>query len=482
MSFMDRLSLLHGWVIGPVLVLAVAGIVVVALRPGRRWWSVTLPVVAAASGAAVAALAWLLGHTGTVKDHYPPSFGLWIGGFLLAVGMAIGGWRSAGGWRRPVSIATIPLTAASAFLLINVHYGYWPTLGDLLGRPVPHQISRQALRDVLATRDDPLGSRSANSGAHSGAGVAGPASGVGAGVGGTDRVRKFAGPTAPAAPTAVSAESHGVLAPLDIPPGTSGFVHRTGKLYLPPAFFATPRPPLPVIVMFGGTPGGPDDWAHGGSAPQTADAYAADHDGAAPILAFVDFNGSFLGDTECVDGPNGKAETFLATDVPRFLADLLRIPADPQRWAVGGFSEGGTCAFELAVRHPDVYGSFLDLAGDWAPNVGSAAETLHKLYGGNRAAMEAHDPDQLLRAHRFGDLAGWYVAGDSDSRHIAVSHRLRRAAETAGVTFSETLVPGAHNWQFAAAAFRAALSDAAPRLASQPAARAHQEPQAAPDG
>ena len=39
MSFMDRLSLLHGSVIAPVVVLAVAGIVAVALRPGRRWWS-----------------------------------------------------------------------------------------------------------------------------------------------------------------------------------------------------------------------------------------------------------------------------------------------------------------------------------------------------------------------------------------------------------------------------------------------------------
>src|SRR5258705_5352723 len=28
-------------------------------------------------------------------------------------------------------------------------------------------------------------------------------------------------------------------------------------------------------------------------------------------------------------------------------------------WAIAGFSEGGTCAFELSVRHPDVYGGFL---------------------------------------------------------------------------------------------------------------------------
>ena len=95
---------------------------------------------------------------------------------------------------------------------------------------------------------------------------------------------------------------------------------------------------------------------------------------------------------------------------------------------------------------------------------------------------ELKRPDQLLRTHRSGDIDGWYVAGGSDARHIAIAHRLSRVAETAGINVSETLVPGAHNWQFAAAAFRAALPSVAPRLASQSAAQAQQEAQAAPYG
>jgi S-formylglutathione hydrolase FrmB len=263
---------------------------------------------------------------------------------------------------------------------------------------------------------------------------------------------------------------HGVLGPLNIPPGTSGFEHRQGVVYLPPAFFATPRPELAVIVMLGGSPGGPEDWTRGGFAARTADAYGTQHQGVAPILAFVDHNGTFTNDTECVDGPAGNAETFLADDVPRVLSDLLRVPLDPPRWAIAGFSEGGTCAFELAVRHPDVYGTFVDLAGDRAPNLGSDADTLQRLYGGDGAAMAAHDPDTLLRPHQFHHLNGWFLAGASDAHHVAVAHSLARAARDAGITVSETMIAGAHNWQFAAAAFRAVLPTVAAHLDAVPTA------------
>jgi S-formylglutathione hydrolase FrmB len=221
-------------------------------------------------------------------------------------------------------------------------------------------------------------------------------------------------------------------------------------------------------MMLGGTPGGPEDWTRGGFAAQTADAYAAQHQGVAPILAFVDHNGSFTNDTECVDGPMGNAETFLAHDAPRFLSDLLHVPLEPRHWAMAGFSEGGTCAFELAMRHPDVFGAFIDIAGDRAPTLGSEAVTLAKLYGGDRATMAAHDPDNLLRDHRFPDLDGWFVAGASDGRYVAVAHHLAAAARAAGITVSEKTVAGAHNWQFAATAFRAALPTVAQQLDAAP--------------
>jgi S-formylglutathione hydrolase FrmB len=235
-------------------------------------------------------------------------------------------------------------------------------------------------------------------------------------------------------------------------------------LYLPPAFFASTQG-LPVIVMVGGTPGGPDDWPRAGLAAQTADGYAAQHGGFAPVLAFVDDNGSFMGDTECVDGPVGHAETYLATDVPRYLSEALHLPSDPARWAIAGFSEGGTCAFDLAARHPDVYGTFIDIAGDWAPNLGSKNQTLHRLYGGNRNAMAAHDPTNLLAAKPDRHLAGWFVDGASDRQHVGTAQRLMAVARPAGVDASQTVLSGGHSWQLAATAWRSVFAPVANQLA-----------------
>jgi len=512
---LDDVSLVHGVVLRAVPALAVmASAVSIARRPTRWWWK-TLPRLVASAAVAVTVLAWYLRHSGLIMDHYPATFRLWIGGALLALLVAVAGWRSACRWQKAVAVAVVPLCCASAFLLINAHYSYWPTLGDLLGRPLRNQISSQALTRVLAGRADaseppPLGSPAAL-GAVGRRGAA-PAAGGGIAQATAKRVVTVtdgalasdpalaAGPTAAAYGAGLSSNaaaratgvSHrasagsgtlrpqtaastgpvgaaplqGVLAPLSIPGATSGFASRQGMVYLPPAFFDSPPPALPVLVMLGGTPGGPQDWTRGGLAAQTADTYAALHHGVAPILAFVDHNGSFARDTECVDGPAGHAETFLAVDVPRYLSNVLHVPLDPSRWGIAGFSEGGTCAFDLTVGHPDAYGTFIDMAGDRAPNLGSATETLRRLYGGDRAEMAAHDPANLLRRHGQSHLDGWFIAGRSDSQHVAIADQLTAAARAAGMDVGETILPGGHNWQFAATAFRALLGPVAQHFAS----------------
>ena len=44
-------------------------------------------------------------------------------------------------------------------------------------------------------------------------------------------------------------------------------------------------------MLLHGTPGDPTDWTDGGLAPATADAWAAEHGGAAPVLVMPDING-----------------------------------------------------------------------------------------------------------------------------------------------------------------------------------------------
>src|SRR3954469_13377515 len=91
---------------------------------------------------------------------------------------------------------------------------------------------------------------------------------------------------------------------------------------------------LPVLMLISGTPGVPFDWLRGGGALALANAWAISHGGDAPIMVLPDANGSSWGDTECVDGPRGRAETYLTVDVPAF----LRARFDAARGLSGGRS------------------------------------------------------------------------------------------------------------------------------------------------
>jgi hypothetical protein len=111
----------------------------------------------------------------------------------------------------------------------------------------------------------------------------------------------------------------GKVVELSIPATTSGFDARPAEVYVPPVWFEKPRPKLPVIVLLPGSPSQTDDWTRAGFADVTADAFAKEHRGKAPILVMADENGSLTNDTECVDGRLGKVEEYLTVDVPAFV-------------------------------------------------------------------------------------------------------------------------------------------------------------------
>jgi S-formylglutathione hydrolase FrmB len=246
---------------------------------------------------------------------------------------------------------------------------------------------------------------------------------------------------------------NGLVVALDAPATSSHFRHRPGVVYLPPVYFRSATADLPVLIMLGGSPGTPLDWMRAGGAETTVKAYAAAHHGLAPILVAVDINGSITGDSECVDGPQGNVETYLTADVPAFVTATLGLRHNPAKWGLVGFSEGGTCALDLAVTHHDLFRHFVDLSGDTRPTLGGPHHTLNSLFGGSRRAQMAHDPLRALAKHRYPTTTAWFAAGAADPTAILIAHRMSAAARKAGISQHELTVPGGHDWRFAAAAF-----------------------------
>ncbi len=137
-------SLLSGWLPWVVIVGAVATLVA-----GMGWqtglWrrqllvGITLAVVASLVTALVVDVLEL------ISWDVPRSFYVWLGVAVLAVGMAVVGWRSGPVWRRLSSILAVLLTVAMAGLLVNGHYQYYPTLASLLGQEARFQTGLDQL-------------------------------------------------------------------------------------------------------------------------------------------------------------------------------------------------------------------------------------------------------------------------------------------------------------------------------------------------
>jgi enterochelin esterase-like enzyme len=439
-GWLDSLNVLHGaplWV--PVGVAAACLLASTASRTARWWrtWGVGLVAVPTI---VVAVAHWWIRHSGLVLDKYPGRFVVFAWFAVVAVGIAVTGWWSGPAALRAVRVLAAPVSVLAAFLLINSYYGYWPTVATLLNKPVAGQVSKQAFARLL--RPARLPSRATPrqlAAAHLVAGSRVPLS----------RTTVLSARAARAVPR-VPAGHYGAI---DIPGTAVGFAAAQAYLWLPPDFATVPHTNLSVMVMLPGWPGNVQDWTRAGRVTDTANTWARAHGGHAPVMVFIDENGAAGHDTECVNSIEGRSESYLVTSVPLFLTQTLGITPDPSRWALVGDSEGGTCAITLALRHPDLYGRFVDIAGDPAPNYwGGPAGTLRTLYAGSMMAEELHTPGWLLQRYRYPGMVGWLATGNSDAMR-ASNAQLAAQAARAGVEVHTFNSPGGHTWTHARQAF-----------------------------
>ncbi|MDG3008941.1 hypothetical protein G4X40_02125 [Rhodococcus sp. D2-41] len=441
-------SLLGGWLPLTIeIVTVVALIAVVGWRTGR--WRVVWVPVSVVIGVLGALLArWYMDSQGLASDPAPAALWVWTGVAAAAVAVAALGWRGTRWWRRGLSVLAIPLSLASVLLVLNQWVGYYPTVqaawGAVTAGPLPDQVDASALPGLRGTT-----------------------------------------------------MSTGKVVSVDIPDTASGFNHRTEYVYLPPAWFAGKTPPkLPVIMMIAGEFNTPADWMRSGNVIPVIDGYAQSHGGQAPILVFVDAGGSFNNDTECVDGPRGNSAGHLTEDVRPYVISHFGASSAAANWGIVGWSMGGTCAVDLTVMHPDLFSSFEDIAGDLGPTAGTKAQTIDRLYGGNPAQWAKFDPTTVMQAHgRYTGVSGWFedtgtpnrpgmwkgakgknfsgfhrptqqnsapngFGGQDNTRDTdesGAAEKLCAAATKDAISCSVHTAPGGHTWQFASAAFPAAL-------------------------
>ena len=408
----------------PIIVYALAAAILVVLatrRPVRRWLPIQLLGALAGAGIGLM-LAWL------VSDVWN-SFGvaltlitrMWFALGVGGIGFAIAGLWRARAWRVVVGCASVIVFAFAGAIGVNVDVAEFPTLGSALG---------------------------------------------------VSSIGKLALPVAQPTPTSTVPKSlaQSWHAPADLPkvgtvgyvtiPGTvSHFAARNAVVYLPPAALVAGAPRLPVLELLSGQPGGPSNLITSGAMASILDQFAAAHHGLAPIVVVPDQLGSPQLNPMCVDSVLGNSATYLTVDVTNWITHHLHVLPSGADWAIGGFSQGGTCSIQLGTKYRGLFGSILDIAGELAPHHGTIPATIASAFGGSAAQYTAATPLALLASGApWTDTLGIFVIGQNDARFGVASSAVSKAAEAAGMTMHHLVSPGtAHDWKTVQFGIRTAM-------------------------
>jgi enterochelin esterase-like enzyme len=204
--------------------------------------------------------------------------------------------------------------------------------------------------------------------------------------------------------------------------GPSSRITRRGLIYLPPQYtqanFAHTR--FPVVELLHGSPGAPSDWTQVLDVVKTADLLIARRVMGPMVLVMpATYSGRF---SECVNGRYGADETYLAQDVPHDVRARYRVSTDPGQWGLAGYSSGGYCAANLALRHRSWFGAAGVLDGYFQADAGPAATAL----GHNPTLLTQNSPLTVVRSLRPGTApmpAFWVGAGSDTGADYASAKR-----------------------------------------------------------
>nr|WP_218857305.1 alpha/beta hydrolase-fold protein [Leifsonia soli] len=381
----------------------------------RPTWRRTLAglIAALAGGLAGWFLVWLVTDVFDVFGvALTPVTTLWTALGFGGVSLAVANLFRSRWWRKVVAIVSIPVFLAAAFCGINADFGAYRDLNDVLGVVPYGALQLHAEKGEV--------------------------------VAGTD----WKATTTPAAAGELPAK--GEVGTVRIPATESRFPARKAVVYLPPVALTANPPALPVMYALSGQPGAPADMFTAGGLARAMDAFAAQHDGYAPIVVAADQLGGPGRNPMCVDSADyGNSATYLLTDVRNWVRSHLRVSSDPAGWSVFGYSQGATCAVQFASGRPDLFGSALASSSELGPTLGNEALTISTGFGGSKQAYEKAQPAAMMKANTpYRDSVMVFGAGADDAKYSGFARTLYEDAQRAGIRAELLSSPGtAHDWK-----------------------------------
>jgi S-formylglutathione hydrolase FrmB len=268
-----------------------------------------------------------------------------------------------------------------------------------------------------------------------------------------------------------AAAARGLTVRLQVP-GARSRISRPALIYLPAQYFqpvyAAYR--FPVIELMHGFPGQPQDWITVLQVTAALAGLTAAGRADPAVLVMPQVSGPRRWSEQCLNQAGGPQDaTYLARDLPAYVAARLRVLPPGPGWGIAGYSAGGFCAASLALGYPHSYGAAGVMSGYFTPEASIIAGRLVDPFGGSARLRQCNTPlrvagrwDPRVPMPRF-----WLSAGnDRQDYHALLAFRQVARRHLPGVPVY--LSGGGHT----ATAWRAALPPMlewmTPLLASAP--------------
>ena len=197
----------------------------------------------------------------------------------------------------------------------------------------------------------------------------------------------------------------------------------------------------PVLYLLHGSPGQAHDWFTGGKANQSADTLIALGKIPELIMVLPDGNGRPGTTSEWANSydQHQLIESYVVNDVVKFIDSKYRTISDAANRAIGGLSMGGFGATNIAVHHPDIFGSVISLGGYYYAEGG--------IWGNNAAYMQQNSPgDVILSKKQAWQLLFFLGAGTNDQPYYKYTLQFAHELAKLHIAYHLDIRKGYHSW------------------------------------
>ena len=215
--------------------------------------------------------------------------------------------------------------------------------------------------------------------------------------------------------------------------GPRSHITRVVYVYLPPQYFqpAYTRYRFPVIELLHGQPGEPQDWINVVGVTTILDQLMARKQARPAVLVMPDANGGRRISLQCLNQVRGPQDlTYLGLDLPARITHQFRVQPPGPAWGVAGYSEGGFCAANMALRLRGQYGFAGVLSGYFRPASNQLGHPARRVspFGGRAALREQNTPLAELRTLPAGALIPefWLGAGAGNPADVVAAEQFWR--------------------------------------------------------